>query len=268
MFPLIVLVLSLLTVPQPKVILVTIDGVMWQDIYGNNSKLLVPNLYNDFVEQGIAVGKLSPMIASGPMHISLPGYLEITRGHPSTDCQRNDCSPRIDRTVFKFFHNPAAFSSWKTVERTIPSNLNIYHDNGPGYRDDVDTEVVVNQYLLHNTPDFLWVSLGDTDEWAHANDRFHYLEALAGADRYIHSLVQRYPDSTFIVTTDHGRNRDFKDHGFGSDSERVWLMMRGPKVPHKGLVKAQPLSLSNIYYTIMDSQIGSSSPYSILSRIQ
>jgi len=269
MFPLILLVLGLLRAAhQPQVILVTIDGTMWQDIYGNNARLLVPNLYGDFVQQGIAVGKKSNMIATGPMHISLPGYLEITRGHPSKDCQRNDCNPTIDQSVFRLFHESALFSSWKPIQRTIPSDANVYTDNSPEYRWDRDTIEVADQYLATHTPEFLWVALGDTDEWAHRNDRSHYLEALYEADKYIHSLVVRYPDSTIIVTCDHGRNNNFRDHGIDQASARVWLMMRGPKVPHKGLVAARSLSLSNIYYTISDIQSGNHSSQSILSRIQ
>jgi len=253
---------------QPDVILVTIDGVMWQDIYGSNSQLLVPNLYNDFVKQGIAVGKMSPIIASGKNHVSLVGYLEITRGHPSLDCQSNDCyHPRIDRTILKFFHSPAVFSSWRTIEKTIPNNLNVYHDNGSGhYRYDEQTEKTADQYLQTHAPDFLWVSLGDTDEWAHANNHDQYLKSLQSADLYIHSLVVRFPDSNIIVTTDHGRNRNFRDHGYDKDSERVWLMIRGMQVPHKGFIKTRPLSLSNIYPTILDLQMGSHSPNSILEN--
>jgi len=269
MFSYLVLILSLLIKPPPPtVILITIDGVMWQDIYGTDGEKLVPYLYSDFVKQGIAVGKLSPIIASGPNHISLPGYLEMTRGHSSKDCQTNNCNPTIERSILNVFQRPAVFSSWSTIEKVIPPNANVYRDTGYGYRYDYQTESAVDLYLKHNAPDFLWVSLGDTDEWGHANNRERYLEALASSDAYIHTLVERYPDATFIVTTDHGRNRNFRDHGYGSDSERVWLMMRGPSVPHKGLVKATPLRLANVYYTILCSQNGSSSLNSILTRIQ
>jgi len=269
MFTFMLLILALLTPsPQPKVILVTIDGVMWQDIYSSNARLIVPNLYLDFVQQGIAVGKMSPMFAAGPMHISLPGYLEITRGHPSKDCQRNDCHPTIDRSIFQLFSSSAFFASWKTIQRTIPANVNVYTDNGPQYRWDVNTISIADEYLKTNTPEFLWVALGDTDEWAHANDHTRYLAALTAADKYIRSLVVRYPNTTIIVTTDHGRSSNFRDHGIDSASGRVWLMMRGPSVPHKGLVAANYLSLSNIYDTMSEIQSGNHSNNSILTRIQ
>jgi hypothetical protein len=269
MLPIIMLALSLLVkAPDPSVVLITLDGVMWQDIYGTNAERLVPFLYSDFVQQGIAVGKLSLIIASGPNHISLPGYLEITRGYPSTDCQRNDCNPIIDHSLISAFERPAVFSSWGTIEKVLPPSSNVYSDIGHGYRYDQETIKAVNLYLNHNTPDFLWVSLGDTDEWAHANSRSKYLSSLQLADTFIHSMVVRYPNSTFIITTDHGRNWNFRDHGREKASERVWLMMRGPKVSHKGLIKTSPLRLSNIYPTVIELRSGIHSPNSILEKVQ
>lgn len=251
---------------SPSSVLVTIDGVMWQDIYGNNSRLLVPHLYSDFIDNGIGVGYLTPMVATGPNHISLPGYLEITRGHPSVDCQTNNCNPYIDRSILEEFTHPAVFGSWSGVSKTLPSYRNLYYDIGFRYRNDIDTMYAASIYLTDESrlsgPDFLWVSLGDTDEYAHKNDRQKYIESLQRADNFIHYLVSNYPNATFIVTTDHGRNKNFRDHGYGKESERVWLMMRGPNVPHKGFVKTTHISLSDIYPTILNTN------NSILTKIK
>jgi hypothetical protein len=266
--------------PSPDVILITIDGVRWQEVYGGTdhwrwhgrqmtSRQLLPNLYDYFVDDGVAVGLLTPIVASGPNHISLPGYLEITRGHPSFDCQLNSCRPYIDQSVFWFFQHPAVFSSWTEIKETIPSNSNVYRDVGTDwYRWDNATELAAISYLDQQTPDFLWVSLGDTDEMGHLNDYPRYIESLQMADIFIGYLVERYPNATFIVTADHGRNTDFKDHGIDKSSERVWLMMRGPNVPHRGLVAADSLSLSNVMPTITDIEFDSQSKDSILSRLK
>jgi len=250
--------------PAPKTILVTIDGTRYQDVYADNARQQFPNLYNDFVDQGIAVGNLTPIVASGPNHISLPGYLEITRGHPSKDCQTNDCNPKIDRSILSFYPKTAVFSSWSEIHKTLPSG--VYNDTVT--RLDSETEHQVLGFLTAGNPDFLWVSLGDTDEWGHANNYPEYMKAFREADMFIGLLVALYPNSNFIVTCDHGRNQNFKDHGYGPDSARVWLMMRGPNVPHKGMARAKALSLSNIYQTISDFKSGTQSPDSILSRIQ
>ena len=119
MFAYIMLMVSLLTASPlfPDVILITLDGVRWQEVFQGTDpqrdgghhltpQRLLPNLYNYFVEQGVAVGRDTPIIASGPRFVSLPGYMEITRGHPSTDCQTNSCNPVIDQSVFDLFNYP------------------------------------------------------------------------------------------------------------------------------------------------------------------
>jgi phosphopentomutase/2,3-bisphosphoglycerate-independent phosphoglycerate mutase family metalloenzyme len=258
MFAITLLTLSLLSkapIPAP-IFLITLDGVMWQDIYGSNGENNVPYLYFDFVEQGVAIGKLSPIISSGPCHISIPGYLELMRGHPSIDCQTNSCNPVIDRSIIDYFQQPAVFSSWHSIKKVLPKYSNLYSDTGKDYRLDIETEKAVNLYLITHQPDFLWVALGDTDEYAHANDRTDYLKALQTNDQFIHSLVEKFPSSTFIITTDHGRNANFRDHGYGEESERVWLMMRAPNVPPIGFVWLPDLTLSNIFPTILDAKFG------------
>ena len=263
-----ILLLSSSAWANPKVILITLDGVRWQEIYNGSDRFrdngehltpqqLVPNLYNSFVSQGMAFGKSSKMIASGPNHISLPGYLEIVRGHPSTDCQTNYCNPIIDRSFFAPFNRSAVFSSWNTIHKTLPNTSIIYTDIGINYRLDFLTQLSAISYLeTHEGTDFLWVSLGDTDEFAHRNSYADYIQSLKNADNFIGYLVSNYPGSDFVITTDHGRSIDFKDHGSDKGSEMVWLMMKGPDVPYMGMVKAKPISLSNVYPTILYFQSG------------
>lgn len=283
MYPLVMMLAMLMwtQLNSPNVILVTIDGTRWQEVYNGSDhardrghsflpRHLVPNLYQNFVDQGIAFGKDSPMVATGPNHISLPGYLEITRGHPSTDCQTNTCKPTIDHSVFWAFQHPTLFSSWISVCETVPPN-DIKATTNCGnewYRSDAETIQLTNQYLDNNlAPDFLWVALGDTDEWAHHNDYPNYLAALQQADAFVGSLVRRYPNSFVIITVDHGRANDFKDHGKDRASGRVWCMMRGPGIQHLGFVTTESISLSNILPTIMDVEFNHPSADSMLERI-
>jgi hypothetical protein len=283
MFSWLLLVMSMMMAhPAPHVVLITIDGTRYQEVFqGTDPKLyhngapipprdLVPNLYGYFVDQGVAIGKLTPMTASGPNFISLPGYLEITRGHPSTDCQRNDCDPVIDRSILQLYPQTAVIASWVGIHRTLPANYSGYADIGtPYYRWDVDTERAVWNYLSNHQPNFLWVSLGDTDKLAHANNYPGYIGALHQADAFIGELIRHSdPNTIFIVTCDHGRNKDFQNHGKTPAAQRVWLMLYGQGIPHRGFVRAEPVSLSNVYSTIYYFRFGVQSPDSILSRIQ
>ena len=274
--------------PAPHIVLITIDGTRYQEVFEgtdphfNNgpamsARELVPNLYSYFVDHGVAVGKATPMTASGPNFISLPGYLEITRGHPSTDCQRNDCFPVIDQSILQFYTSPAVFASWNIISRTLPAHYSGYVNVGqPKYRWDPQTEVAVKDYLKDHHPDFLWVSLGDTDELAHRKDYAGYLLALHEADAFIGDLIKTSdPNTVFVVTVDHGRNANFKDHGRNRRSQRVWCMLYGKDIPELGFVKTDHVTLSSIYPTLLSIQLraqalglGTQFPDSILARIQ
>lgn len=275
------LMMSMLVNPAPHVVLITIDGTRYQEVFNGtdphfkkgpavSARDLVPNLYSYFVDQGIAVGKLSPMVASGPNFISLPGYLEITRGHPSTDCQTNDCMPSIDQSILQLYSNPAIFGSWNSIDRTVPTNYSGHVDVGqPWYRWDPQTEMAARNYLKDHHPDFLWVALGDTDELAHQNDYSGYLIALHEADAFIGELIKTSdPNTIFMVTVDHGRNANFRDHGRNIQGQRVWCMLYGKGIPSRGFVKTSRISLSNIYPTIFSFQLGLQLSDSILAKIQ
>jgi len=274
-------------ITEHKVVLVTIDGVRWQDVFnGTNPAMtkqkikapeLLPNLYHYFVDNGLVIGKKSLFVASGPAHISLPGYLEIMRGHPSHDCTTNECEPKLTTTVVDMFDNAAVFTSWETIRKAVSNNndkyvvscgrnyrsegwkkLELVDDTtfpqawDPAYRPDETTQRAVLEYLKKYTPQFLWVGLGDTDEWAHAGRYDEYIAALVSADKFIGDLIKHFDsDTTFIVTADHGRSNNWTFHGWDAESARDWIMMGGKKVPQKGFVKLpKTRALSNIFPTI------------------
>lgn len=273
---------------QPKVVLITIDGVRWQEIFNGTDPILyhgqkisarelLPNLYHYFVDNGIVVGKDSNFIATGPRHISLPGYLEIMRGHPSKDCQTNECdAPVLDDNMTWLFKEPAVFASWDTIKKTVPNKIVVncgrsyrseawkkaeLDDNqkfpeywDEEYRPDFLTQQAALDYFQYYNPDFFWVSLGDTDEWAHAGRYQEYLDSLRAADAFVGQvirMVNNSPEYTFIITADHGRNLFWQHHGEDAESARDWLMMAGRGIPKKGFVTYKSTkSLSNILPTV------------------
>jgi arylsulfatase A-like enzyme len=294
--------------PDTNVILITLDGVRWQEVFNGTDPLrsrqhqtarqLLPNLYDLFFDHGLVVGQKSPMVASGPNHISLPGYLEMSRGHQSFDCQTNDCHPIIDQSIFWFFQQPALFASWNMLARTVPSNMDVIFDVGrtgrseswkqlklsddqtfPSpfsynreYRPDYYTEVAAMDYLRYQRPDFAWISLGDTDEYGHANDYAAYLAALRQADTFVGNLIHWLEQSdygkntVFIMTADHGRNNNFRDHGLSMASARVWAVFHGKNIPNLGSIQLnQPISLSNLFPTIEEISWGVVNQQSVLT---
>jgi phosphopentomutase len=122
------------------------------------------------------------------------------------------------------------------------------------YRPDASTARIALRYLEARRPRFLFVGLGDADEYGHRDDYAAYLEAVHQSDAFVGELVEvlgrmgaRGRHTTVIVTADHGRAYDFKDHGPQfPESGRVWLTAFG------GDMKAQGLAAAPHRYTLSD----------------
>jgi len=279
--------LGIATNKSPKIILITLDGVRWQDIFdkhegvGNfrpSSKELIPNIYNHFIDNGIAFGEKSKVLIGGPAHVSLPGYLEIIRGYPSLDCLDNYCDHNYAPTIINdFAYHSAVFASWQTIYKTFDNSIAVVNIgkhvrnfpwyslglkdnkiilddfNNDEYRPDVYTELAVLSYLDINQPKFMWISLGDTDEWAHQGNILLYWTSLNAIDNFIAKLMNYTdPNTIFILTTDHGRSKDFRNHFWEPESRRVWLLIGGKNVPALGSIASnKDLYLSDIKSIIM-----------------
>ncbi|MGH7271668.1 MAG: hypothetical protein ACREJ3_14650, partial [Polyangiaceae bacterium] len=94
---------------------------------------------------------------------------------------------------------------------------------------------------------------------AHRGDYRGYLEALQRSDAFIGDLAAalsrlgaRGRHTTVIVTADHGRAYDFKDHGAEfPESGRVWLAAFGGDVKGRGLVRSpRRRTLSDVAPTV------------------
>jgi len=144
------------------------------------------------------------MTASGPNYVSLPGYREIFTGHASVACTSNFCGAISEPTLLDELHGDglrpdelAVITSWPTIERAAahdPRTITISAGRHGGatreraridaslfdqaassgaypgwfdYRPDRYTGPIALQYLVAKRPRFLFVGLGDTDEYAH-----------------------------------------------------------------------------------------------------
>ena len=261
--------------PAGPVVLVTIDGARWQEVFeGTDTELshaprrssreLVPNLERLTRESGAAVGAPGRGLirATGPNFVSLPGYTEILTGRAPIDCQDNTCARIAIPTLLDEVHaaggKAAAFGSWDLLDRAVssrpgsfPVSCGRHGDHGidpwPGegdFRPDRLTGELALRYLETQRPDVLYVGLGEPDEFGHRNDYDGYLGALGQADAFVGAVTaalgrmgQRGADTHVFVTADHGRARDFKHHGgWAPESARVWLVASGPSVTARGRV--------------------------------
>ncbi|HLG38387.1 MAG TPA: alkaline phosphatase family protein [Chitinophagaceae bacterium] len=115
-------------------------------------------------------------------------------------------------------------------------------------RHDLLTFLTAKEYIAAHHPKVVFLGLGETDEAGH-NERYDtYLEKAAEADKIIAQLwhyVQTTPgykdNTTFIITTDHGRGKrpgNWSDHGmFINASSQTWMAVMGPGIFPAGEIK-------------------------------
>jgi hypothetical protein len=111
-------------------------------------------------------------------------------------------------------------------------------------RNDMVTYLQAKEYLQRKQPSILYVALGETDEYAHEGDYFHYLKKANEADRIIEDLwyfIQtnnHYKNNTtLLITTDHGRGngKQWTSHGNNiAGSSDIWFAALGNQVSALG----------------------------------
>lgn len=253
------------------IVIVTVDGVRWQEIFEGTEAArspgyvvpaseLVPNLYKLGLERGAFVGAPGRGIiaASGPNYISLPGYTEILGGRRSP-CRDNQCPRTSAPTLFDEARaagaKVAAFSSWDRIDFALTAKPGSFVVScgqregrevppSPGhgkYRPDRVTAEEALAYFETERPDVFFLGLGDTDEYAHRGDYARYIEALKHADEVVGRLMaivdrdaERGESTHIVVTTDHGREASFHQHGRLPEAARVWMVAAGPRFRARG----------------------------------
>lgn len=232
-----------------------------------------------------APGHGAEISTGGSQRISLPSYRDIFTGKNDPACQSNDCARPVGHTIVDDVYDRlgarevAVVASWPNIARAVsaePSRLVLstgrklvgrsdvlrsdevvaslldagtHASSFPGegdYRPDALTASIALRVLTTARPRFLFVGLGDADEYGHRNDYRGYLDALRESDAFLGelgttlaSMGARGQHTTVLVTADHGRASDFRDHGqWHPESGRVWLVATGADVHGRGLVAA------------------------------
>lgn len=124
--------------PATNVILVTLDGFRWQELFGGadanlllaekapiardrfhretpeeRRKLLMPFFWSEIAVKGQVFGAPeanSAVYVTNPMHFSYPGYQEILCGFPDPKFDSNDKIQNPNTTVFEWLNNKPAFA--------------------------------------------------------------------------------------------------------------------------------------------------------------
>ncbi|MDW5267876.1 MULTISPECIES: alkaline phosphatase family protein [Acidobacteriaceae] len=261
---------------------------------------LMPFLWSHIVPEGEIYGnrdKDSDAHVTNGFNFSYPGYNETLTGHADPRINSNDPTPNPNVTVFEWLNKQpgltgktAAFGAWSVIadafnrERcgftdnagfdpltSIPITprldlLNHLKAETPRLWDDetfdASTFYTSLEYIEAKHPRLFYLSLGDTDELAHAGSYGRYLEAANRVDQYLQRLwefVQSNPDyrdhTTLILLTDHGRGDapvEWKSHGQKIPASKyIFIAAMGPGIPHNGEVSGgSPVTQSQIAATV------------------
>lgn len=260
---------------------------------------LLPFLWGTVVPGGEIYGDLdagSDAHVTNGFNFSYPGYSETLTGHGDPRINSNDNKPNPNTTVLEFLNQQpglqgqvAAFGAWEVIAgvvnaqrcgfpvnvsydplRLTPSTptldlLNAIKAESPKVWNDESFDAPTFQtaleYLKLRQPRVLFLSLGETDDWAHAGNYGEYLLSAHRFDADLAQLwttVQSMPEyrgnTTLIVLTDHGRGSDsenWKNHGQKiPDSKNIWIAMLGPGIPAHGIEhNSTPVTQSQIAAT-------------------
>jgi hypothetical protein len=208
------------------------------------------------------------------LNFSYPGYNETLCGFPDPRINSNDKNLNPNVTVFEWLNakpaykgKVAAFGAWDTfpwifnaARAGLPVNagydplemtpstpeltlLNRLKAQSPRVWDDEAFDALsfytALEYLKVKKPRLLYISLDETDDWAHAGNYGEYLRSTHRVDEYLKTLwdtVQSMPEyrghTTLIFSPDHGRGGapvEWKSHGEKIPASKyIWMAFLGP----------------------------------------
>jgi hypothetical protein len=278
----------------------------------SNREALMPFLWSTLATKGQIYGnqKLgSEAYVTNGLNFSYPGYNETLTGFPDPRINSNDKNPNPNVTVLEWLSSKpaykgkvAAFGAWDTFpfifnapRAGFPVNagydpfvtspmtpkfelLNQLKAESPKVWDD---EVFDNipfqmalEYLKVKKPRVLYLSLGETDDWAHAGNYAEYLRSAHRADEYLKMLwdaVQSMPGyrdrTTLIFSPDHGRGGapvEWKSHGEKIPASKyIWMAFLGPDTRPLGERSNIPAVMQNQIAATLAALLGEDYPASV-----
>jgi hypothetical protein len=255
----------------------------WRDSSDARRRALMPFVWTTIAHEGQLYGnrdKHSEAFVTNGLNFSYPGYSEALCGFADPRVKSNDKIINPNQTVLtwlnrrpKFAGKVASFAAWDVMpyvlnakdagypvnagyepftllpdSRTV-SLLNTLKADSPRYWEEEPFDNLpfhtALEYLQTKRPRVLYLSLGETDDWAHDGRYDLYLDAAHRADAYLRQIweaAQAMPEfrgkTALVFATDHGRGSSpagWKTHGEKEpDSKYVWMMFLGPGTPALG----------------------------------
>lgn len=264
---------------------------------------LMPFFWNTLMrEHGSVAGHaaLGSRVRLTNAHLfSYPGYAEMLLGREHDDTiKSNDPLRNPYPTVLEFLRQKASltrdqvavFASWGVVkaiaehsEGALTINAGFEAFASPNaeverlsalqfetstpwerVRHDAYTFRFAMDHLGRSRPRVIYLSFGETDDWAHDARYDRVLEAYTRTDQYLRELwtwLQAQPEyrgrTRLILTTDHGRGHtpaDWRNHGKDvAGAGDTWMAFVSPQMTQRGEWRDQPtITTSQVAATLVD----------------
>jgi hypothetical protein len=213
----------------------------WKGDAETRRKTLMPWMWNYVATNGVILGNRhydNKVNVTNMMWFSYPGYNEILVGYSDPNINSNDKKNNPNITILEWLNQKeglkgkvAAFGSWDVFpyiineERSkIPVNagfrkaehgnlnerelfLNELQDQIPspwnGVRLDGFTHHYAKEYIHQYKPRVVFISYGETDDFAHDSRYDHYLKAARNTDHLIQDLWQHCQSDEFLQGQNH-----------------------------------------------------------------
>ena len=256
----------------------------WRESPEARREALMPFFWSTIATEGQLIGNQhegSFARVSNGLNFSYPGYSEMICGFVDPGINSNDRTPNPNVTVLEWLNKQpgfedrvAAFGAWDVVgwivnrercgffvnagwepipEGELSERAEFLNElrtqlprRWPSEPEDAITFHTALEYMKQHHPRVMWITFGETDEFAHGVRYDLYLESAHRTDAMMRRLwetiqsIDGYRDNTtLIITTDHGRGIELKDwpnHGEKvSPSQWVWMAIIGPDTPALGV---------------------------------
>ncbi len=254
----------------------------WRATAEERREVLMPFVWNTIARQGTVIGnrnKGSVMQVANKTNISYPGYSEMMTGMVDEAITGNDPVNNPHRNVLEAANEDKRYSGKVVMYGSWQSTRFAIHNEPAGipacvayeapiakkqtprlklaermlagmphyWRSehfDAFTYAYALETLMNDHPKVMWISFGDTDEWAHSRKYDLYLDAAHYTDAFIRDLYEACESdkfyrgrTTYLITCDHGRGfgNEWGNHGGSTKgSEATWFMAWGKGVQALG----------------------------------
>ena len=260
-----------------NIFLITADGLRWQEVFrgaeempltkefgnfGNSNairkdfwretpearrEVLFPFLWGTVAKEGQLWGNRdmgSSVRVSNGHNFSYPGYNEFLTGYADPKINSNDKILNANTNVFEWLNTKPEFRG------RVAASVN--WDVLPWISLDTFVGYAAKHAVRTLKPRAMYVSFGETDDWAHEGNYERYLRSAREFDRFIGelwALAQSLPEyrgtTTFVISVDHGRGPApvaWRNHGKEIvDSAYMWFAVLGPDTTALGERSHTPL---------------------------